>query len=32
MLMLALKMARLPLLRPLFRSAGELLKEIYGEI
>jgi AcrR family transcriptional regulator len=32
MLTLALKLAGLPLLRPLFKPAGELLKEIYREI
>jgi AcrR family transcriptional regulator len=31
MMMLALKLAELPLLKPLFRPAGELLKAIYGE-
>jgi AcrR family transcriptional regulator len=31
MLLLILKLARFPLLRPLFRPAGELLKSIYGE-
>jgi AcrR family transcriptional regulator len=29
--LLGLKLAQLPLLRPLLRPAGELLKEIYGE-
>ena len=31
MMLLALKLAGLPLLRPLYRPAGELLKTIYGE-
>ena len=31
MMLLALKWAELPLLKPLFRPAGELLKTIYGE-
>ncbi len=31
MMMQALKLAELPLLKPLFRPAGELLKAIYGE-
>jgi AcrR family transcriptional regulator len=31
MTMLALKLAELPLIKPLFRPAGELLKAIYGE-
>ncbi len=31
MMLLALKLAELPVLRPLFRPAGELLKAIYGE-
>jgi AcrR family transcriptional regulator len=31
MMILALKLAELPLLKPLFRPAGELLKTIYGE-
>ena len=32
MMLLALKWSGLPLLRPLFRPAGELLKTIYGEV
>ena len=32
MMMLALKLAEVPLLRPLYRPAGELLKAIYGEV
>jgi hypothetical protein len=31
MMLLALKLAGLPLLRPLYRPAGELLRTIYGE-
>jgi AcrR family transcriptional regulator len=31
MMLLALKLAGLPLLRPLYRPAGELLKAVYGE-
>jgi AcrR family transcriptional regulator len=31
MMMLAFKFAEMPLLKPLFRPAGELLKAIYGE-
>lgn len=31
MMLLALKLAALPLLRPLYRPAGDLLKTIYGE-
>lgn len=31
MMLLALKLAGVPLLRPLYRPAGELLKTIYGE-
>jgi len=31
MMLLVLKLARIPLLRPLYRPAGELLKSIYGE-
>jgi AcrR family transcriptional regulator len=32
MMMLALKLAEVPLLRPLYRPAGELLKAIYDEV
>jgi hypothetical protein len=31
MMVLGFKLAELPLLKPLFRPAGELLKAIYGE-
>ena len=31
MMLLVLKLAGVPLLRPLYRPAGELLKAIYGE-
>jgi hypothetical protein len=31
MILLTLRLAGLPLLRPLYRPAGELLKTIYGE-
>ena len=31
MMLLAIKLAGLPLLRPLYRPAGELLRTIYGE-
>lgn len=32
MMMLALKLAEVPLLKPLYRPAGELLRVIYGEV
>ena len=31
LMLLALKLAEVPLLKPLYRPAGELLKTIYGE-
>ena len=32
MMLLALKFARVPLFKPIFKPAGELLKSIYGEV